>query len=137
MPKRISKKSGQASRDIKPSASSVTNYNEREVVFSFKYLNNEFNNKLQDDDRKALLKTLHKISQLKWKEVHGSHRHGLGSELIKEKNDEIKEIVRKKDNIKDDLKAIAFRYKGKKKPMLGFRKDNIFFIVCLNCTYKH
>jgi len=137
--KQISKRKRNVSDNIKDREEFTVNYDECEIVFSIKYLQTDLNNnKLQYDDMKALLNRLRLLGGLKWKEVKRSGRYKLGFEKIIEKNDAITEIVRNKDNtIKDDLNAIAFRYNGKGKPMIGFRRDNIFYIVCLNCTYPH
>jgi hypothetical protein len=77
-----------------------------------------------DKEKSALVEKLSELSQLSWNDLYKAPRHGLGCEIIKQNsmNVPIPEML------KDDRKLLAFRFDAKK-PMVGFREGNIFFII--------
>jgi hypothetical protein len=76
------------------------------------------------DDRAAFATKLRELSQLTWSEITCSGRHGLGFEKIDRTS--IKAPI--PEHITDDVNLIAFRFSGKK-PMVGYRSYEIFYIV--------
>lgn len=86
---------------------------------------------LDKDDQAALAVQLYKLSQLSWKEIKRVPRHGLGFEKIT--RDAIKAPMPRQ--ITPDVNFIAFRFNGLK-PMVGFRRDRIFFVIWLDHNFK-
>lgn len=67
------------------------------------------------------------LSQLTWEAITSVGRHQLGYEKIKRKS--IKAAI--PQEITEDVNFIAFRCIGKK-PMVGFRDRNIFFVIWID-----
>lgn len=101
-------------------------------VFSFEYMVKGHSvDDLDKDDQAALAVQLYKLSQLSWKEIKRASRHGFGFEKIR-RNDIKAPLPRQ---ITPDVNFIAFRFNGLK-PMVGFRRDRIFFVVWLDHNFK-
>lgn len=82
-------------------------------------------------DRAAFAERLYRLSQLTWPEVYSSHRHGLGAEKIA--RGDLRACVR--DRIPESAPPIALRFSGKK-PMIGYRDENILRIVALDPKFE-
>ena len=101
-------------------------------VFSFEHLVKGHSVKdCEKRDQAALALKLQTLSQLTWGEIKLEDRHKNGFEKIP--CDIIK--APKPAVITPDVTLIAFRYSGLK-PMVGFRKDRIFYIVWLDKNFK-
>lgn len=85
----------------------------------------------QQDELASLAKKLYKLSSMTWKEIREDDKHGLGSEKISQKA--IK--VQIPSIVTPDVSLLALRF-YKKAPMVGFRKDNIFYIIWLDREFK-
>lgn len=86
------------------------------------------------DQKAALIDQMFKLSQLTWRDLKFSHRHGPGYEKIARTslNAEIPETI------PEDANIIAFRFHGKA-PMVGYRDGrtrSIFYIVWLDRNFR-
>src|SRR5271168_4269350 len=114
-------------KNVTTSPSSVGSTNKLKPVFSFEHLVSTHSvEACQNDDRAALAVQLSKIGTLTWAEIQNAPRHGLGHEKISQ--DSIK--VALPPIVTPDVNLIAFRFNGKK-PMIGFRSDQTFFLLFL------
>lgn len=87
------------------------------------------------EEKAALIERLHKLSQLTWQKIMQADKHGQGCEVIPRHS--IKTSI--PACITEDINVLAFRFKAKA-PMVGFRHDEVFFIVWLDrafTLYKH
>lgn len=107
-----------------------------EVFFSFRFLHHNVSYKRSKRaDKKFLcdfLERLKKLSQLGWDEIRLSDRHQYGTEMIP--ISQIKPEVLESPS--DDIdKLTAFRASGDKRPFLGVRSGNIFYILFIEGWY--
>lgn len=102
-------------------------------LFSFHYLQDAYCiSKCEKDDKAAFSDTMRHLSYLTWNQIHGSHRYGLGAEKIKRKSI----IVGMPRNLPEDVNDFwAIRFSGKK-PMIGFRNDDIYHIVWFDRNFS-
>ncbi|MDZ7857846.1 hypothetical protein [Sphaerotilus sp.] len=87
------------------------------------------------DEKAAFADRLHELSQLTWRDIAGTGRHGQGSETI------ARSAIRSPIPacITEDVRIIAFRCIGKA-PMVGYRVDEVFFVVWIDrgfSLYNH
>lgn len=104
-------------------------------VFSFRYLQKNSGYSIDDCDhrqRKALLETMYKLSQLTWKELAQLNRHKLGFERISQ--DDFPRKV-KGVPITQDVRYIVFRYDGML-PMVGYRDEAVYYLLWLDNDFK-
>lgn len=97
-------------------------------VFSFEYMVDTHSvETCQKDECASLALKLFKLSRLTWQQINQAPRHGLGFEIIKRDciNAPIPNIVTPEVNL------VAFRF-HRLAPMVGFRRDHIFFIIWLD-----
>lgn len=113
------------------------NYNRKTPVFCLHHMHPSYCVSVcPNDDRAHFANRIRVLSQRTWQEIIQLGKHGGGFELIYD------EDVRKKllrSQISEDIKIIAFRYYNMK-PMLGYRKDDVFHILALDkdrSLYKH
>ncbi|WP_051918947.1 hypothetical protein [Basilea psittacipulmonis] len=91
----------------------------------------------EGEEKIALLETLHKLSQRTWQELRNSNRHGLGTEKIAYtaiKGCPVPDFI-----VEQNIPLLAFRF-HEKKPMVGYRENQIFHILWLDrnfTLYKH
>lgn len=108
-------------------------YDKLPILFSFEKLVGDkycYNN-LIDEDKKQLLESIVKRRAMPWTEIKKTHKHGLGMEKINRGS--IKGAIPK--FITEDMDHfLAFRFSGKK-PMVGYREKNIFYILWLDNDY--
>lgn len=83
------------------------------------------------DDCAAFSSKLFELSQLDWQTIQNSGRHAAGSETIKKSN--LKHSVAAL--IPEDGTPLSIRFNGKK-PMLGYRKDQIFYVIALDKDFS-
>ncbi|MFC2018725.1 hypothetical protein ACFLU4_02050 [Chloroflexota bacterium] len=138
MPKHIKheKRSAQSRRITYPIPDSTSRMKDR-PLFSFHYLQNSYCiSKCQKNDKAAFTDAMRVLSSLTWSQIHGSHRHGLGTEKIKRNN--IKVGI--PGEIPEDTNYFwAIRFSGNK-PMIGFRDNDIYHIVWFDrklSVYNH
>lgn len=85
------------------------------------------------EEKAALADKMHLLCTLTWREIFNSPRHANGFESLP--NTAFNHVPEK---FKDE-KIIAFRFDGKK-PMVGFRKREVFYILWLDrdfTLYRH
>ena len=83
------------------------------------------------DDQAAFALTAERLSRLSWQEIKNAHRHGVGTEKIS--RDALKAPVPM--SITEDVQFLALRFSGKK-PMVGFRSNQIFHIVWFDPRFE-
>ncbi|MEZ9667437.1 hypothetical protein AB4284_07100 [Vibrio breoganii] len=139
MGKKKSIKAPKAKVSNKISAQEVTlNYDERPPVFSLERLQSGgFCLQELDQEGKAnFADAIFRRKDKMWKEIKQMPKHGLGFEKIAKSS--IKAPIPK--FITPDVEHfLAFRYHGKK-PMVGYRKNDIFYVLWFdNCfsLYNH
>jgi hypothetical protein len=120
---------------IKPHQSKDVSDEDRIPKFSFRLLQADRNlSNCNNEEKVALIDTIHRLSQIPWKEIRKSHRHGLGCEKIN--HNAIRLSI--PNEVKNE-NILAMRFYGKA-PIIGFRKQATFYILWIdrNCdTYKH
>lgn len=79
----------------------------------------------------SLSMALYKLSQLTWKQIKSAHRHGMGFEKLPTTC--IKASI--PNIVTPDVNLLAFRFHGKK-PMVGFRSGQVFYIIWLDRDYS-
>ena len=123
-------------KNITTSPSSSGSTNKLKPLFSFEYLVQTHSvEACEHDDRAALAVQLSKIGCMTWAEIQNAPKHGLGHEKIAQ--NAIKKAL--PPVVTPDVNLIAFRFSGKK-PMIGFRSDQTFFILFLDrdfTVYNH
>jgi hypothetical protein len=92
--------------------------------------------RLSNDEKKDFAESIFKRKALTWNDIKKAPKHGLGTEKIPKSNitGKIPEFIT--DDINDFL---VFRFSGKK-PMVGYREKNIFYILWFDnnfTLYKH
>ena len=108
------------------------NYDEMCLTFSLKHLNPSVLNSLDKSDFSALLNQFVSLSNMTWKQIKQSGRHGLGAEKID--ISAISESIPK--SLSDqDVTFLALRYKGKAL-MVGFRERDIFYVVWIDRSFS-
>ncbi|MDD9339210.1 MAG: hypothetical protein PV362_06025 [Providencia heimbachae] len=100
-------------------------------IFSFRYLQKGFClNCCEKEEKAALSDKLFMLSKMTWLEIKNLPRHGLGFEKIDRSC--IKSGI--PIHITEDVNLIAFRFCAKK-PMVGYRKDSVFFLIWLDRSF--
>jgi hypothetical protein len=91
---------------------------------------------LEQKDKAAFAESIFKRRNIPWKEIKNLPRHGLGIEKISKSS--LKTTLPK--NITEDFKYfLAFRFSGKK-PMVGYRVHEIFYVLWFDhdfTLYEH
>lgn len=98
-------------------------------AFSLQYLSNYA--AVGYEAKQALLDTIRTLSQIRWKEIYTISRHKLGFETLKRRDLNFPIPV----EIGSDVTFMAFRFHGLK-PMIGFRRGSVFFIVWLDLDFS-
>nr|VFJ55547.1 MAG: hypothetical protein BECKFW1821B_GA0114236_102329 [Candidatus Kentron sp. FW] len=81
--------------------------------------------KLDREDKAQFAEAIFRRRLLTWRKIKSVHRHGLGAEKIARNS--IKTAL--PAFIKEDTDYfLAFRFSGKK-PMVGYRIDNVFYVL--------
>lgn len=126
---KIKDKKGEFGKNIKPTPDTIPKLDY--PVFCLKYLQKDFClDDCQNEDKISLIDQLQKLSQLTWIEIQSSHRHGLGSEKIKQNAIRIA----LPPFITPDITLIALRFNGKK-AMVGYRSNFVFHILYLDINF--
>lgn len=99
-------------------------------IFCFKHLILDF--KKDHEFYFRFIERINKLSQLTWKQIQVSHKHGFGTETMPV------------DDIKPQLPRFVtpevthlsvFRANGDNRPFLGLRNDSVFHVIFLEETF--
>lgn len=108
-------------------------YDERPLLFSLeKVVGGKYCfTKLSDKDKKQFAESIYKRRDTKWKDIKHSPKHGLGTEKIP--RNQIKGSI--PNYITEDMNDfLVFRFNGKK-PMVGYREKNIFYVLWFDLDF--
>lgn len=126
-------------QEEKPKLSSSVGRNSTQhekPIFSFEFLQDGFCiTNCERDEKSQILDKLRVLGQLTWDDINGANKHKNGHEKIHRSS--IRAPIPK--NITGDIVFLAFRCIGKA-PMVGFRKDRVFFVLWIDraCSlYDH
>jgi hypothetical protein len=113
-------------------------YNNKPILFSLeKVVSGEYCfSSLKDIDKKQFAESIFKRRNMTWNDANSAGKHALGFEMIP--RNAIKVSI-PKFITEDQKKFIVFRFNGKK-PMIGYRKKNIFYVLWFDndySAYKH
>lgn len=109
------------------SATSTPNYDLMPPIFSLERIqsNGYCLSDLCKDDKAAFAESIFKRKSIAWSDIKKQDRHALGFEKINKSS--IKAPMPR--FITEDMDSfLAFRFQGLK-PMVGYRKQNIFFVL--------
>lgn len=123
---KIKKPNAVSGNHIKPPEEAV-NYEMSRPVFSLERLQDGDYcfSKLQKDDRALFADAIFRRRTSTWQDIRNMDRHGLGCEKISKSS--IKTAI--PAFIKDDVTHfLAFRFSGKK-PMVGYKIKDIFYVL--------
>lgn len=115
-------------------ADTSTDQDKHFFAISLRYMTHGFNSgKFSASQLASLLGQLGRLSQLEWKEIYTSGKHGLGSEFL----DEGKLNFFVPESIDKDHagRPIALRCGDGKKAMVGKRVGDVFQLLCVECDY--
>jgi hypothetical protein len=138
MSKRKSFKSPSINKSSKFRVPEIPNYNNMPPIFSLEKIvgDNYCFSKLDDIDKKQFAESIFKRKNIEWKDIYSLDKHGLGMEKIPKS--EIKGSI--PSFITEDMNDfLVFRFSGKK-PMVGYREKNIFYVLWFDkdfTLYKH
>ena len=117
----------------------IPNYDENSPLFSLQRIQERSQysfSALTKEDNASFSEAIYKRRNISWKELKQTSRHGLGFEKIS--RDAITSPI--PPFITDDVAHfLAFRYSGKK-PMVGYRQRDVFFVLWFDhdyTLYKH
>lgn len=101
-------------------------------LFSFKHLQHtSFPNCKDLSFFPNFMQRLNKLSQLGWREINKSQRHGFGMEKIDQNNinPQLPAIIT------PEVQLCAFRAVGNNLPFVGFREGKIFHILYIETNF--
>lgn len=128
--KKIKKKSQNKGKFIKDFEPDTISSNTKKPIFSFEYMvNNYCVDDCEQNEKASLADALYRRSKLTWAQLSTAPHNKLGYEPIRKLN------VPLPKNIKEDVTIISFRFCGKK-PMVGYRDKQIFYILFLDREFK-
>lgn len=128
---RIQAPSGKPAGRIKVGENKQPSPNQKRPKFSLEHLlKSHCLSNCTKDEKAALADRLHQMSQLTWEQIQQSSRKGQGSETIARTS--INEKI--PSSITEDTNILSFRFFGNA-PMVGFRQDEVFFIVWLDRAF--
>jgi hypothetical protein len=102
-------------------------------LFSFQYIDRIEFQCCGDEHKAALSNKVVLLSQLTWRELRQSTRHGHGFESIP-----IEQIRGRFPSIitEDVAQLHVFRYHGRH-PMIGLKMDKVFYVIFLDYNFSH
>lgn len=128
-PNRIKERGVKKSGDIRPRDESPVSYMDEPPAFSLKYIQQAYCiSKCDKEDQIAFLKAMFRRKETSWSHLSSCDRHGLGYEKINRLNVQVPKVAEGKA-------IIAFRFSGKK-PMVGFRERDIFYVFWLDRDFS-
>lgn len=120
-------------RLVKPTPSDAPPPDSRHPAFSLRHLKSSHCiTKCTTRDQAAFAKKMRILTQMTWAQIKQSHRHKNGTEIIEGMTNKLPPAARCEH-------AMVFRFSGMA-PMIGFRSDNIFYVVWFDPKmklYKH
>ncbi len=136
MAKKIKPRKPDTGKRSKPHLTSDTNPKTEYLTISLRYLDKDYClTKCDKDERAAFADSVRILTQKKWVELLSLNRHGQGYEKISQ--EQIKAKI--PFQLTPDTNIIAFRF-HKKKPMVGYRDGDIFYIIWFDrdfTLYRH
>jgi len=138
MGKKKSFKSPVPNKSSKFTVPDTPNYNNMPPLFSLeKIVGDDYCfSKLDDTDKKQFAESIFKRKNINWKDIYTLNRHKLGVETIPK--NKIKASL--PSFITEDMNEfLVFRFSGKK-PMVGYREKNIFYVLWFDknfTLYEH
>jgi hypothetical protein len=119
-------------KKLKSHATSNISPEQQYPAFSLRYLDKKHGlTSCNQEQKAALIETIHKLSQLTWNQIYSSSRHASGCEKIARES--IKVPIPK--HIPEDVNFLAFRFYGKA-PMIGYRDETIFYVLWLDIHFS-
>jgi hypothetical protein len=124
--KRLKRRKSSGRGKIKaPEGKPLVNYDLNPPLFSLSHVaTSHCITSCETPDRAAFASRIRELSQLTWRQIKSTGRHGLGFEKIP--RDKLRVGV--PETITEDVKFIAFRFSGMK-PMIGYRVNDIFHVI--------
>lgn len=118
--------------EVKTTPPDISDY----FAFSFLFLKHPYHvDNCCNADKIALVTQLAKLCTITWNQIYSSHRHGFGTERISQNS--IRPSL--PSHITKEITINALRFSGRK-PMIGYRQKNIFYILFLDhnlSVYQH
>lgn len=105
---------------------------QRRPKFSLEYLVKDFClTRCETVEKASFADAIYQLAQLSWAQINNAPRHGVGFEKISRSaiDSGIPSVITEDTNI------IAFRFYGKA-PMVGFRRDDTFYVVWLDREFS-
>jgi hypothetical protein len=98
-------------------------------IFCFKNLNKDYHlDHCNDEQKKAFIEKIVKLSTMTWQDIEYTHRHGLGSEKISRSS--INAAI--PSFITEDVKfLLSLRFLGHR-PFVGYRNRFIFHVIYID-----
>ncbi len=126
--RREKQKQGKVVKSIEP-----LNYDNTPPIFSLEKVQqgDYCLSELDKEDKSMFADAIFKRRELTWSQIKGAGRHALGAEKIPKSSIKAPIPAFITDDVDDFL---VFRYNGKK-PMVGYRKQNIFFVLWFDHNY--
>jgi hypothetical protein len=111
--------------------------NREHPIFSLEYLGGDYClSKCTTGEKVAFVDRLHALSRMTWGDIYRAPRHGFGCETIERSAIGTRSLP---SEMSEDVALLVFRFYGKA-PMVGYRKDRVFFVLFLDrdfTLYKH
>lgn len=135
MARKIKRKTGNPGERVKTPEIPQLSSDDQHPIFCLRYLSNDKDFSLSDctkEQKAAFIDQLALISQVTWRELRFSGRHGMGYEKITRESIKSPIPTRFTEEI---THFIAFRYFGKA-PMVGHKENDTFHILWLDSKFK-
>lgn len=105
--------------------------NSKKIIFSLQYMSQNYCiSRCEKSEKIAFVDQLKILGTITWQQATEAPKHGIGFEKISN----IKEDIPTHLKGDKDVQFIAFRFDGKK-PMVGYRKGEIFHIIWLDRAF--
>lgn len=115
---------------LRPPTVTASTQNQK-PLFSLEHLRGDYClSNCETNEQAAFANCLHKLSSLTWADIQRAPRHGSGCETISRTS--IRPAL--PSFVTPEVNILAFRFSGTK-PMIGFRKDRIFFVLFLDRNF--
>lgn len=133
--RRIKEPNKNCGKNISISQKNSNGVDNQTFTFSLEYVQKNYCfEKLNKDEKAAVISSIFKRSQLTWRQLRQSPRHALGIEEISRKYLKVK-IPDNIPFVSKDTVFHAIRFCGKK-PMVGFRYERVFYILWFDREFK-
>lgn len=121
------------SKRIKTPELAPASTNKFKPIFSFEYLDDDYCiSKCEKHEKASFADTLRVMGKMTWEELINTRRHANGCEEIpvKQIRGHLPKII-----TEDVDHVLAFRFQGKK-PMVGHRVKETFYVIWLDRNFK-